>query len=121
MFSGGNRTTHRGEIQLQGGDAPAGIFWHLPRLPEMKKAAMFIAARCSSHLLGQPVAEMQIFPYLAPFMAVFEGFFGVMLAFAKRVFGIANDFIQCFDCFCHSILPFVYRHPIDRINDANRL
>jgi len=45
----------------------------------------------------------------------------VMLAFAKRVFGVANDFIQCFDCFCHSILPFVYRHPIDCINDANRL
>jgi hypothetical protein len=64
--------------------------------PETKKAAIKIAADILGHFLGHPVAELQVFPYFAPLMAVLEGFLGMMLGFAEGMFRIANCFAHCF-------------------------
>jgi hypothetical protein len=39
---------------------------------ENEKGGEVIAAVSSSHFLGCPVAELEILPYLAPFVAVLE-------------------------------------------------
>jgi hypothetical protein len=68
-----------------------------------EKSGDKIAAVNSSHFLGHPVAELQELPYLTPFVAVFQGFFGMMLGFAERMFLVANGFAHHFDRFHHSI------------------
>jgi hypothetical protein len=68
-----------------------------------KKGGDKIAAVCSSHFLGHPVAELEILPNLAPLVAVFEGFFGMMLRFTERMLRITNRFAHDFECFHHII------------------
>jgi hypothetical protein len=73
-----------------------------------KKGGDKIAALGSSHFLGHPVAELEILPDLAPFVAVFEGFFGMMLRFTERMLRIANCFAHDFECFHHIIFLSVH-------------
>ena len=57
---------------------------------------MNIAAFILSHFFGEPISELKEFPYFAPFMAVLEGFFGMMLGFAERMLRIAYGFTHNF-------------------------
>jgi hypothetical protein len=72
----------------------------------MKKAAI-ARRRISSHFLGHPVAELEVFPDFAALMTVLERLFGMMFGFAERMFRIANRFAHYFECFHHSMFPFV--------------
>ena len=67
-----------------------------------------IAAVFSNHFFGQPVADLEVFPYFSPLMAVFEGLFGMMLSLAERMLWVANCFAHCFECFHHSIFLSVH-------------
>jgi hypothetical protein len=55
-----------------------------------------IAAVFLSHFFSEPVADLQVLPYLAPFMAVLQGFFGMMLGFPEWMLRIANRFAHDF-------------------------
>ena len=61
-----------------------------------EKGGENFAAVYSRHFLGDPIAELQELPDLAPFMAILEGFLGMMLGFAEWMLGIANRFAHYF-------------------------
>jgi hypothetical protein len=61
-----------------------------------EKGGENFAAVYSRHFLGDPIAELQELPDLAPFMAILEGFLGMMLGFTKRMFRIPDGFTHYF-------------------------
>jgi hypothetical protein len=83
--------------RIHGATKPASAFLpiFLPAtLAGNEKGGDKIAAVSSSCFLRQPIADLQELSYLASFVAVLEGFFGMMLGFAERMLGIT-------DCFTH--------------------
>ena len=61
-----------------------------------------LAAVISNRLLGQPVAELEIFSDFSPLVTILERLFGMMFSFTERMFGIANCFAHDCECFHHS-------------------
>ena len=57
-------------------------------------------------LFGEPVGQLQVASYFAPFVAMLHGFFGMTVGFSEGMLGISDCFIDRFQCFHHSSNPF---------------
>jgi len=52
----------------------------------------------SARVFGDPIAQLQVFPYFAPFVSVFFRFVWPVIDLSEGVFGVANyvrDYIEC--------------------------
>jgi hypothetical protein len=55
---------------------------------------------------GKPVGQLEIFTDLAPFIAMLDGFFGMIVGFPEGILRVPDCFIDSFQCFHHSSNPF---------------
>jgi hypothetical protein len=69
-------------------------------------------------LLDQPIAEVQVFLDLAPFVAVFLGFFGAVIRVAEGMFATAYCFSNNVQRFCHNWHSFL-KVPLFSVYCAN--
>jgi hypothetical protein len=68
------------------------------RIGSLSTAAAAPIWACSARVFRNPIAQLQVFPYFAPFVAVFFRFVRPVIDLSKGVFGVSNyvrDYIEC--------------------------
>lgn len=119
MFSHRSRAAHSRSKRLQGRDAQARIFRHLPGVPvdappKVKKPRLLRGSfnqvgRIFSNRFLLQIYQVKILLHFSALISVLERFFWLMFQFAERVAGITDDLDDGFHHFFHNAFSFWLR------------